>query len=210
MSKQKDLHNGSGKTKSKVELNEKIFDGEINYPLLRQAVLMYESRKRQGNASTKTRSDTSGGGRKPWAQKGTGRARAGSIRSPLWIGGGITFGPKPRDFSYKMPKKMKKIALKSGLNAKSADNEIKIIDELKIDKPKTKLIFSILSKLKVIDNTILLVVNDIDENLKLACRNIENLTLKQVFDINCYDVLKNKNLVITKSALSELTKYLKY
>jgi len=202
MSNKIKVYDNKGKTVDELELNPKVFDKSVNYPLLRQAILMYEANQRQGTASTKTRGKVRGGGRKPWAQKGTGRARVGSIRSPIWRGGGITFGPQPRDFSYKIPKKIRHLALKSSLNAKLEADKICILDELSIESPKTKIICDILKKLKLYQVKVLLVTEEGNKNIVLSCKNIKDLALKRIADLTCYDVLKYENLLITKSAFS--------
>lgn len=205
MKKEVEVYNREGKVIKKIKLNNEVFNGKVNFPLLHQAILMYEANQRQGTASTKTRSEKRGGGRKPWPQKGTGRARVGSIRSPIWRGGGVTFGPKPRDFSYKLPKKMRRSALKSSLNAKLKDNEIRVLENFKLEVPKTKNIHNILEKVGLLDKgKILLVIDNVDDNIILSCRNIKNLTLKRVFDLNCYEVLKHSVILFTKSAFLQL------
>ena len=143
-----EIYNIKGKSVGKIELDKDIFNGKVNEPILHQVIRMYEANQRQGTASTKTRSEVSGGGRKPWKQKGTGRARAGTIRSPLWRGGGIVFGPHPRDYSYQVPKSVKRLALISSLNAKLNDKNMIVIDEIKLDKAKTKEIAAALRNLK--------------------------------------------------------------
>jgi len=188
-------------------LNPLIFDGKINKAVLYQAVKMYEANRRQGNASTKTRAVVSGGGRKPWAQKHTGRARAGSIRSPLWKGGGTIFGPHPRDYSYTLPQSIRREALKSSLNAKYNEKAIMIMDEVKVGSPKTKEFKKILDANKLAEKA-LFVLDKIDNNLKLASRNLKTVTLRRAEDLNALDVLHTKKLVLTKSALSTLEKKL--
>lgn len=169
MGKKIKVYNQQGKEVREIDLkSEEIYD-KLNYPLLKQAILMYEANQRQGTASTKTRSEKRGGGRKPWRQKGTGRARAGSIRSPLWRNGGVTFGPKPKDYSYKLPKKLKREALKESLRGKLRDDEVLVLEKMQLDRPKTKKISNILKNLDVSEDTkILLVVKEKDENLILS------------------------------------------
>ena len=189
------------------DLDPKIFDGNVNKAVLYQVINMYQANKRQGNASTKTRANVRGGGRKPWKQKGTGRARVGSIRSPLWKGGGVVFGPHPRDYSYTLSKSIRDEALRSSLNAKQNENQLVVVDNLTVDKPKTKEFKKILSNLKLNHKT-LFVFDRIDENLKLASRNLSEVSLKNASDLNALDVLSFNALVVTKSALSILTKRL--
>jgi large subunit ribosomal protein L4 len=197
-----------GKEVEKIELPDAIFDGKVNKALLHQIVVAYERNLRQGNAATKTRGEISGGGKKPWKQKGTGRARAGSSRSPLWRHGGVVFGPHPRDFSVQIPQKVKLAALKSGLNDKLNSGSIKIIDSINMEKPKTKEFMNLLTKLKIKEDT-LAVLDAKDKNAILSSRNISFLSLKQANDINAYDVLRHKNILITKSGLKILIKRIK-
>lgn len=194
--------------KEKIEgLNPGVFDGKVNKAVLYQAVKMYEANQRQGNASTKTRAVVSGGGRKPWAQKHTGRARAGSIRSPLWKGGGTIFGPHPRDYSYTLPQNIRREALRSSLNSKYNEKDIVVLDEVRVDNPKTKEFKKVLDVNKLNEKA-LFVLDKIDNNLKLASRNLKKVTLKRADDLNALDVLHTKKLVLTKSALLILEKKL--
>jgi len=205
-----DVYSLSGKKVDKFKLDAKIFSAEVNKPLLHQAVVMYNANKRQGNASTKTRANIRGGGRKPWRQKGTGRARAGSIRSPLWRGGGVVFGPHPRDFSYSLPKKMKRLALISSLSAKTKDNHVVVLEkDPSLEKPQTKDIAKILTALKTYDKRILFLCSGGDQNLMRSCRNIRNLTLKPCCDFNAYDVISNSRLMFSRETHECLVKRLK-
>ncbi len=197
------LYDLDGKEIEKVALDPEVFDGEINFDLIYHMKLMYEANLRCGNASTKTRGNVRGGGKKPWKQKGTGRARAGSSRSPIWRGGGTTFGPLPHSYYYRLPKKMLRSALKSCLNIKSRDNDLVVLKDITIGEPKTKLFAKILKKLKLTAK-VLLVVKDIDAKVAMASRNIDNLTVKDVREINALDMLNNSKLVLTKDALSGL------
>jgi len=196
--------NQEGKIVEEIELNPKIFDGKVNHALIYQAVVTYLANQRRGLASTKTRGEVKGSGRKPWPQKGTGRARAGSIRSPLWRGGGIVFGPKPRDYSKKLPQRMKNLALKSALNAKLKDDQIMIIEDIKIDKPKTKEAVSILKNLNLNGEKIRIVIDKEDRNLKLAVRNLEKVELEKAQTLTTYTALDCKKLIITKDSLKKL------
>lgn len=198
-----------GKEVGKAELDPLVFDGKVSHALLHQAVVIYLSNQRAGLASTKTRGEVSGGGRKPWRQKGTGRARVGSIRSPLWRKGGITFGPKPHSFYKDLPKRMKVLALKSALNSKLNDNEILILDNLKVNSHKTKDFFKIITNLKLDSSRIRFVVDSLDSNLKLSCRNIENADIELARNLNTYGALDCKNLVLTKNALIEVQERVK-
>lgn len=205
MDKRLKVYNKQGEEVREINLKSQENYDKLNFSLLKQAILMYEANQRQGTASTKTRSEKRGGGRKPWRQKGTGRARAGSIRSPLWRNGGVTFGPKPKNYSYKIPKKMRRKALRESIRAKVRDNEVLILDEIEIDKPKTKEISNILKNLDLTGGTkVLLMVREINNNLLLSSRNIENLELTRVKNLNAYKVLKFKNLLVTSDALEEV------
>ena len=198
------VYNREGKEIESVDLPEKYFGEIINTNVIHQAVLMYQASQRQGTASTKNRSQVSGGGRKPWRQKGTGRARHGSIRSPLWIAGGVVFGPQPRDFSFSLPKKIKKAALRESLNAKFKTKEICCLD-LKDKFSKTKEFAKVVEVLKL-DGSILALLDGCDENISRACRNIAHLELMRAEDVNAFDILRFKNLLLTKSALKKLLK----
>lgn len=202
-----EIYNIKGKSVGKFELDKELFNGEVNEPILYQVIKMYEANQRQGTASTKTRSDVSGGGKKPWKQKGTGRARAGTIRSPLWRGGGIVFGPHPRDYSYQVPKSIKRLALIASLNAKLNDKNIIVIDEIKLEKPKTKEVATLLRNLKA-EKKPLLVLEEKNEGVIRASRNIANLLLRDYKALNAYEVLKQQKLVLTQKALAALTKIL--
>lgn len=199
------LFDSTGKKKETLELDKDIFNGRFNEAVLYQAVKMYRANKRRGNASTKTRADVEGAGRKPWKQKGTGRARAGSIRSPLWRHGGISFGPHPRRFQYTLPRKVKRIAFISSVNAKLKSAQVLAIEELSLDGPKTKKIYDLLEKLKI-NKRVLFLVDKMDKNLILASRNIRNLTLKRVDEATALDVLSHDNLLVAKKALEALGK----
>ncbi|MDD5310633.1 MAG: 50S ribosomal protein L4 [Candidatus Omnitrophica bacterium] len=202
-----EIYNIKGKSVGKIELDKDIFNGEVNEPILHQVIRMYEANQRQGTASTKTRSDVSGGGKKPWKQKGTGRARAGTTRSPLWRGGGKVFGPHPRDYSYEVPKSVKRLALISSLNAKLNDKDIIVLDDIKLDKPKTKEIAAALRNIKA-EKKPLLVLEEKNETVVRASRNIANLLLRDYKSLNAYEVLKQQKLVLTQKALAALTKML--
>ncbi|MFH1505176.1 MAG: 50S ribosomal protein L4 [Candidatus Omnitrophota bacterium] len=191
-----------GKEVGKVMLDKTVFDGKLSEALIHQAVVAYLANQRKGTACTKTRGEVSGGGRKPWRQKGTGRARVGSTRSPLWRKGGVTFGPKPRSYYQDLPKKMKIMALKSALNAKLADQQILIIDSLALDSHKTKEICKIINSLKLNGEKIRLVIPELKSDLKLSCRNIKNVLLAKAADIHTIEVINCKKLILTKDALN--------
>lgn len=196
----------SGKRVDTMKIDEKVWTQKINQDLLHKVVVMSLANKRAGTASTKTRSDCRGGGRKPWRQKGTGRARAGTIRSPLWRGGGVTFGPHARDYSYSLPKKMKNQALIQAIVSKINEKDLIILDDLKIETPKTKEAAYLLKKLKATNGITLLVTKSLDETLKKAARNLPNLELANVKDLNAYNILKNTKVILTKEAFLEVKK----
>lgn len=201
------VYNHTGKEIGSVDLNEKIFDGQVNEPLLHQVVVMYEANQRQGTASTKKRGEVSGGNSKPWRQKGTGRARHGSSRSPLWRKGGIVFGPKPRDYSYDLPKKVKRGALISSLNARLNENLVCILENCSVESGKTKDFVSTIKALKIKAKT-LLVCDQPQDKLLRASRNVPTVQLARWQDINALDVLRNGNVVFMSKALEHLTERL--
>ncbi len=204
------IYNTEGKEVDTIKLNASVFDGNVNTAAIYQAINAYRANQRKGLASTKTRGEVSGGGKKPWKQKGTGRARVGSIRSPLWRHGGVIFGPHPRDFYYKLPEKIKNLALRSSLNAKVKENNLIVVDGLKLEKPKTKEASRIFSNLKIKpdkgskSNRLLLLLDKIDENLKMALRNINFLNVNLATDTHTYEVMSHQKLIITKEGLSNL------
>lgn len=200
--------NTSGKEVETINLPEKIFGSPVNTSVLHQAMVMYHASLRQGNASTKERGSVRGGGKKPWRQKGTGRARAGSSRSPLWAGGGVVFGPHPRDFGFTVPKKIKQAALRESLNAKYQDKNLICLEDLKSKFSKTKEFSKILTGLKI-QGRILALLDGSDESVKLVSRNIPRFELLRCEDVNAYDVLKNKNLLLTKSSLNKILERIK-
>ncbi len=210
------LYNTEGKEIDSVKLDSNIFDGSVNSAAIYQVVNAYRASQRQGLAATKTRGEVSGGGRKPWKQKGTGRARVGSTRSPLWRHGGVIFGPHPRDFSYPVPKKLKDLSLRSALNEKMNENNLMLLDELSVEKPKTKDTVKIFANLKMVptkesrNQRLLLLVDKIDNNLKLALRNIGFLSVNLVKDTNTYEVLAHRKILLTRAGLEELTKRFKH
>jgi len=208
------LYNIEGKEIDKVKLDNTVFDGSINTAVISQLVNAYLANQRSGLASTKTRGEVSGGGRKPWKQKGTGRSRHGSSRSPLWRHGGVTFGPQKRDFSFSVPKKIKSLALKSSLNAKVKENKFMILDIFNIDTPKTKEAAKIFSNLKINarenkGRKVLLLVNTIDNNLKQALSNLGFLKFNAAKSTQAYEVIAAKKIIITKDALNQLVERLK-
>ena len=200
------LLNIKGETVKDIKLNENIFGIEPNNKVLYDAIILTRASLRQGTHKTKVRSEVSGGGRKPLRQKGTGHARQGSIRAVQWRGGGIAFGPVPRDYSKKMNRKERKLALKSALAVKAAD--MIILDELKVATPKTKDMLNILTTLKVNDLKTLIIVNELDENIILSSRNLDNVTLLEANEINVLDLIANEKVVITEEALKSIEEVL--
>lgn len=194
--------NMSGSEVGSVELNENIFGVEVNEHVMHQAVVQYLANQRQGTKSAKTRAEVRGGGRKPWRQKGTGRARQGSIRSPQWTGGGVVFAPKPRDFSFKLNKKVKRLALKSALTTKVNNEKFVVVDEIKLNEIKTKEMKKVLDSLNV--NKGLVVLEENNKNVLLSTRNIPNVKTAGVNTINVYDILKYESFVVTKEALAKI------
>lgn len=198
-----DTLNKDNKKVGKTELPDDIFGVKVNKGLLHEVVRNHLANKRQGTAYTKTRGLVRGGGRKPYRQKGTGRARAGSIRSPLWKGGGTVFGPQPRDYSYRLPKKAKWIALSSALAAKFADGEITVLDDLSISEPKTKAVQGLLESLGL-QNNVLMIVPEKNEALELASRNIPTVDVVRVNELNVYAILSHEKLLIAKEAVEKM------
>lgn len=202
------VYNIQGQEVGQIDLDNSVFDGEINSSAVYQAVLFYRANQRKGLASTKTRGEVSGGGRKPWRQKGTGRARVGSTRSPLWRHGGVVFGPHPRDYSYTLPNKIKKLALKSSLNAKLKENNFIVLDQVILNSHKTKEMFQILKRLKINQKTLFL-LDKIDQNILRSSRNINLLNTTLANQVNAYDVLAAQKLLTTRQAVLDLVKRLK-
>ena len=196
------VYNIEGKVVGDMELNDAVFGVEVNEHLVHMAVVSQLANNRQGTQSAKTRSDVRGGGRKPWRQKGTGHARQGSTRAPQWTGGGVVFAPKPRDYSFKMNKKEKNIALKSALTSRVAENKIIVLDSIKFEEIKTKNMVAVLDNLKV--NKALVVLNDNDQNVVLSARNIPNVKTASTNTINVYDILKYDKLIVTKVAVATI------
>lgn len=196
------VYNIEGNVVGSVELNDNIFGVEVNEHLVHLSVLQQLANKRQGTQSAKTRSEVSGGGRKPWRQKGTGHARQGSTRSPQWKGGGVVFAPKPREYSFKLNRKEKRLALKSALTSRVAAEKLIVLDELNFDSIKTKKMASVLENLKV--NKALVVLGEKNDNVILSARNIATVRTALVNTINVYDILKYDTLVVTKDALTKI------
>ncbi|MCP1146469.1 50S ribosomal protein L4 [Lysinibacillus endophyticus] len=197
----------TGASVGEIELNDAIFGIEPNEAVLFDAVIAQRASLRQGNHKVKNRSEVAGGGRKPWRQKGTGRARQGSIRSPQWRGGGIVFGPTPRSYSYKLPKKVRRLALKSALSAKVGEQNFVVLDALQLDAPKTKDFVSILGNLNI-DTKALFVTADLNENVALSARNIPGVTVLTANGINVLDLLGHEKVVFTKAAVEKVEEVL--
>jgi large subunit ribosomal protein L4 len=196
------VFNMSGSEVGSIELNDSIFAVEVNTHVMHQAVVQYLANQRQGTQSALTRAEVRGGGRKPWRQKGTGRARQGSIRSPQWTGGGVVFAPKPRDYSFKLNKKVKRLALKSALTTKVNDGKLVVVDELKLSAPKTKEMATVLNNLKV--NKGYVVIAEENKDAVVASRNIPTVKTATVNTLNVYDILKYDSLVVTKAAVAKI------
>ena len=196
------VYNMEGKEVDKIELSDAVFGVEVNEHLVHMAVVQQLANNRQGTQKAKTRSEVSGGGRKPWRQKGTGHARQGSTRSPQWTGGGVVFAPVPRDYSFKINKKEKRAALKSVLTSRVLDNKLIVVDELKFDEIKTKKFQAVMDNLKV--KKALVVIADNDEKITMSARNIPTVKTALVNSINVYDILKGDTLVLTKDAVAKI------
>ena len=188
-----------------IELPDGIFGQPVNEAVVHQSVVGYLANQRQGTVRRKTRAEVSGGGVKPWRQKGTGRARSGSNTSPVWVGGGRAFPPQMRDYYARLPKKMKRTALTSALSDLAAGNRVKIVQEINLDKPKTKTIAGLFEKMKIQGTKILFLSEGKDENLYKSCRNVKNLVFKRACLVNPYDLLNCDYLVLTKKALESMT-----
>ncbi len=196
------VYNMEGKEVGNMDLNDAVFGVEINEHLVHMAVVQQLANNRQGTQKAKTRSEVSGGGRKPWRQKGTGHARQGSTRSPQWTGGGVVFAPVPRDYSFKINKKEKRAALKSVLTSRVLDNKLIVVDELKFDEIKTKKFQAVMDNLKV--KKALVVIADNDEKITMSARNIPTVKTALVNSINVYDILKGDTLVLTRDAVAKI------
>lgn len=201
------LFNQNGSQVGEVELNDSVFGIEPNNHVLFEAVVMQRASLRQGTHKTKIRSEVAGGGRKPWRQKGTGRARQGSIRSPQWRGGGTVFGPTPRSYSYKLPKKVRRLAIKSALSSKVLEENILVLENLAFDAPKTKEFNNVLKGLSV-ESKALIVTASLEENVALSARNLPGVTVVEADGINVLDVLNHDKLIMTKAAVEKVEEVL--
>ncbi|WP_405098353.1 50S ribosomal protein L4 [Oceanobacillus sp. FSL H7-0719] len=196
------LYKQDGSNAGEIELNEAVFGIEPNTHVLHEAVVMQRASTRQGTHAVKNRSEVRGGGRKPWRQKGTGRARQGSIRSPQWVGGGVVFGPTPRSYSYKLPKKVRRLALKSALSSKVKEEGIFVLETLGLDVPKTKEIINLLEGLKVEDKA-LIVTADKDATVAKSANNLQSVKVLAVEELNVLDLLSYDKLIISKEAVEK-------
>lgn len=197
----------TGSSVGEIELNDAIFGIEPNNNVIFDAIIAQRASLRQGTHKVKNRSEVAGGGRKPWKQKGTGRARQGSIRSPQWRGGGIVFGPTPRSYAYKLPKKVRRLALKSVLSAKVADSELVVLDALALAAPKTKEFVKVLADLKI-DSKVLFVTADLESNVALAAGNLQGVKVLKADGINVLDLVGHNTVVMTKSAIEKIEEVL--
>ena len=198
-----DVYNADGKVVGNMDLNENVFGVTVRSDVMHEVVVNYLANQRQGTQSTRTRTEVRGGGAKPWRQKGTGRARQGSIRAPQWVGGGVALGPKPRDYRYTVNKKVRRMALKSALSSKVEENEIIVLDAFSCDEIKTKQVTTLLKNLNVNEKA-LIVLPENDKNVVLSARNIEGVDTTYVGAINTYEVLNHTKCIILKDAVTKL------
>ena len=198
-----DIYNADGKVVGSMDLNEKVFGVDVRSDVMHEVVVNYLANQRQGTQSTKTRTEVRGGGIKPWRQKGTGRARQGSIRAPQWVGGGVALGPKPRDYRYALNKKVRRLALKSALTSKVQDNELIVLDSFEAAEIKTKQVVNLLKNLNVTEKA-LIVLPENDKNVVLSARNIKGVDTTYVGAINTYEVLNHTKCIILKDAVTKL------
>jgi len=201
------VYNTQGEQVGEIDLKDEVFGVPVNEAVLHEVMVMYRANRRRGSHDTKTRAEVSGGGRKPWRQKGTGRARHGSIRSPIWRGGGIVFGPHPRDYGYEVPKKVRRLALKSALSARVQEGKLLVLDGLELDAPKTKEMVRILNNLKVQDKA-LVVTGEKNENVVKSARNLPGVMSTEASLLNAYDVLRHGTVVMTRDAVAKVEEVL--
>ena len=198
-----DIYNADGKVVGSMDLNEKVFGVDVRVDVMHEVVVNYLANQRQGTQSTKTRTEVRGGGIKPWRQKGTGRARQGSIRAPQWVGGGVALGPKPRDYRYTLNKKVRRLALKSALTSKVQDNEVIVLESFEAPEIKTKQVANLLKNLGVSEKA-LIVLPENDKNIVASARNIKGVDTTYVGAINTYEVLNHTKCIILKDAVTKL------
>lgn len=201
---QVDLYSKDGSVIGKTELPDDIFAVEPNEHAMHQAVVAYLAHRRQGNAKTKIRSEVSGGGKKPWRQKGRGTARSGSSRSPVWVGGGTVHGPKPHDYVYKLPKKVSRLARKSAYSLRVTESNLMVVDDFTFDAIKTKQMASVLKKLALNEFKTLVLLSDNDNNVYMSSRNIPNLTVQPADKISTYDILNHRKILVMKGAIDKI------
>jgi large subunit ribosomal protein L4 len=201
------VYNIAGLQTGEIELNDYVFGIEVNEAVLHQAVVMQLASQRQGTSATKTRAMVRGGGRKPWKQKGTGRARAGSIRSPLFVGGGVAFGPHPRSYAFRMPRKQRRLAIRSALSAKVAAGELLVMEDISFNEPKTKSVVTMLEQLKVEDKA-LIIIAESNDNVEKSSRNLPGVKSITSQGLNVYDLLYHTKVLITKDAVSKIEEVL--
>jgi large subunit ribosomal protein L4 len=202
------VYNIAGDKTGEIELNDSVFGVEVNEAVLHQAVVMQQANQRLGTAATKTRAMVRGGGRKPWRQKGTGRARSGSNSSPVWVGGGTTFGPHPRSYAFSMPRKARRLAIKSALTAKVMAGELLVMESIEFAEPKTKSVLTMLDNLKVGGDKALIIVGEQNENVDKSSRNIQGVKSITSLGLNVIDLLYHDKILITKDAVSKIEEVL--
>ncbi len=202
------VYNMTGAQTGEIELNDSVFGVEVNEAVMHQAVVMQLASQRLGTHATKTRGLVRGGGRKPWRQKGTGRARSGSTRSPIWVGGGTVFGPQPRSYAFSMPRKARRLAIKSALSAKVQAGELMVMEDIAIAEPKTKTVVSMLDSLKIGDDKALIIMSAADENVEKSSRNIPGVKSITSQGLNVYDILYHDKVLVTKDAVSKIEEVL--
>lgn len=198
----------TGNQTGDIELNENVFGVEVNEAVIHQAVVMQLASQRLGTHATKTRGLVRGGGRKPWKQKGTGRARAGSTRSPIWVGGGTVFGPQPRSYAFRMPRKQRRLAIKSALSAKVQEGELVVVDNINFDEPKTKNVVKMLNDFKAANDKALIITADIIDAVEKSSRNIPGVKAIGSIGLNVYDILYHSKVFITKDAVTRIEEVL--
>jgi large subunit ribosomal protein L4 len=202
------VYNLAGQVTGEIELNDQVFGVEFNEAVVHQAIVMQLANQRQGTSATKTRGMVRGGGRKPWKQKGTGRARCGSTRSPIWVGGGTTFGPQPRSYAKKMPRKARRLALCCALSAKVAAGEMVVVEGLTFDAPKTKNVVAMLGAFDAADKKALIITNGDNVNVELSARNMPKVTAISNMGLNCFDILNSNKVFLDKEIVEQIEEVL--
>lgn len=202
------VYNLAGQVTGEIELNDQVFGVEFNEAVVHQAIVMQLANQRQGTSATKTRGMVRGGGRKPWKQKGTGRARCGSTRSPIWVGGGTTFGPQPRSYAKKMPRKARRLALCCALSAKVAAGEMVVVEGLTFDAPKTKNVVAMLGAFDAADKKALIITNGDNANVELSARNMPKVTAISNMGLNCFDILNSNKVFLDKEIVEQIEEVL--